>query len=185
MPDSLALSDLADTIQSFPDPMLVFEVLSDHRYRLCALNQPAWDQFQLKEGAVGKTIDDSYFAPEVKARITQALDLVVSSGQPLETETDFRLADGSQIWMGNHIYPLEAGHDQHYLLVSSADVTDLVAARQANLRMLSTLASGFVTLCAWCNKIQRGDHWVEPARYYHAREEDNRLLCPDCSSDTP
>lgn len=182
MLDKLSIDDISDTLESFPEPVLLIKVEGEV-FRLVALNKAAWERFQFRDVALGKSIDESYFSQEIKKRLMRTFSVARTSAKPLVTESSFELPDKTTIWMSNHVYPVLIENAVSHLIVSSVEVTDLVEARNSLKASLSLLASGFVTVCAWCDQVKRGDEWLPADKYYYPMSGSRERLCPACKPD--
>ncbi len=181
--------DWGDTINSMPVGMLLLGAEKNHRFIVRAINDTARLLFQTVADPVGLSIQDWQFNDEILERMQRNCEACVASNEAGTIENPFVLKDGSIVWSNTTVVPIKS-HDNTVtaLLVTTVNVTELVNVRRARERELALLASGYVTLCAWCNSIRENDQWISVDEYLiaqpesHAESHAEKLICPDCAA---
>lgn len=179
--------DLQDTIDSLPIGV-VYLAVEDDNFIVGAINDAAKSLFLTDEDPIGRSIDSWKFPPGIITRMQQNCAACVALGESLSRENPFPLRDGSIVWSSNTMVPVkdDAG-EVTGLLITTVDITDLVQLRRVRERELTSLASGFVKICAWCNSIRDNERWVEVNEYLaaHPSNDLHTVVCKDCETKTP
>ena len=179
--------DLQDTIDSLPIGVVYLVVEEDGRFTVGAINDAAKSLFLTDEDPIGRSIEDWKFPQEVRTRIQQNCAACVASGESLGRENPFPLRDGSVVWSSNTVVPVKDNAGEVTgLFITTVDITELVNLRRVRERELTSLASGFVTICAWCNSIREDERWVEVNEYLvtHPSSDLHMVVCEDCETKT-
>ncbi len=181
----IAEEDLLDTVNSLPTGMIVLRVVDARTFVLAAINDAGKSLFRIDNDPTGRTIQQWQFPPEIIDRIQLACEYTVQTRQVGYRENAFTLRDGSAIWSGTTVTPITNEQQQiTHLLITTLDMTEVVNLRRARERELSSLASGFVKICAWCSSIREEERWVSVDEYLvtHPISKTDKVLCPTCAS---
>ena len=178
-------TDLLETINSLPMGVVILRIEPDNRFVLRAINDAAKAFFQTDEDPIGRTIQEWKFRPEILERMQGNCERCVTTTQVIVVENQFPVRDGTSIWSSNTVVPItDVTGNVTGLFVTTIDITELVVARRARERELASLASGFVTMCAWCNSIKEEGRWVAVDEYLivHPTDKADPVVCPTCSA---
>lgn len=187
MNPALTEQDLLDTINSLPTGVVLLRVKDKHTFVLAAINHAAKTLFQTDDNPIGRTIQQWKFPAEIIERMQLNCEEVVRSRQVGYRENPFSLRDGTVIWSGTTVTPILDEHQQvTQLMATTLDITELVNLRRAKERELTSLASGFVRICAWCSSIREADRWVSVDEYLvtHPNSRTEKVICPTCRSNS-
>ncbi len=177
--------DLRETINSLPMSVLLIRVEPGNRFVLRAINNAAKALFQTDAAPEGRPVQEWNFSQEIRDRMQRNMTRCATSREVVVVENQIPLRDGTSVWSSNTMVPItDATGTVTGLFATAVDITELVNLRRAPERELASLASGFVTMCAWCNSIQEEDRWVSVDEYLiaHPMGETDTVVCPTCAA---
>ncbi|MEX0962651.1 MAG: PAS domain-containing protein [Pseudohongiellaceae bacterium] len=178
------LDDVCETILAIPANIAVFKVESNDRFVIMGMSSSLETLYESPPGAgVGAEVDDFRFDIKTRRRLRDIYIKCRDSGSEAVMEEVLPKLDSSQVWTSRTVVPLfDVDGDVTALVSTVSDITELVMTRKTLVRTLSTTASGFVTICAWCRKIRENDQWTPLDKYIRDHSESDEVVCPDCQT---
>ncbi len=179
---NFSLEDIGSTLEALPISVAVLKVCEHDTFRLVFMSDEMAKIYNVnRDESVGRFVDEFRFPPAVKAHLNGLYIKCRDSGQVVTAEEEMTRPDGKVIWTSRTLVPLLIDNEVKALLITLADSTELLLARKALTSSLSTLAGGFVHICAWCKSVNVGKAWMPLDEIVKStRHSEGSSHCPDC-----
>lgn len=184
MLSKFTLADVCETIVAVPANVAVFSVEANNRFVIRAMSPALASLYNTtQEKVAGVEVEDFNYPDETKQRLRLTYMRCRDLGSQVTQDEELPVADGPPIWTSRTVTPLLNTEGEVVALISTVvDITDLVKARRTLVRTLSSTASGFVTICAWCRSIEEDNSWVPLDEYVSEFAEADESTCPECQA---
>ena len=182
MLSKFTLNDVCESLLSIPANIAIFRVAPDDQFIILGMSPSLEALYGVGPGgAIGQEVANFRFDEAVRNRLRANYINCRDSRATVSFEEELTNRDGSRFWTSRTVTPLFDADEQVVALVATVfDITELVSKRRMLIRTLSTTASGFVTLCAWCRKVEEGDSWTPLEEYVKQLPDSDIVLCPNC-----
>lgn len=175
---------LQETIHSMTLPAAILEVLPDSLFRLIDINAPARTLFQTDVDPRGRFVSEFVFSPTAGERTQALAERCVAEQDSCTSEETFVLRDDSVVHTRITLAPLINGDGIDVILLTVANITELVELRMKHARELAMVAGGLVEMCAWCNGVVTEHGLMPPDEFVRelSVEHTASVRCPDCQT---
>lgn len=182
MLNQFSLDDVCETVLAFPANLAVFQVCPGDRFVIRAMSQELLALYKTSaEIAIGMEVDEMSFTEQARRRLKQAYMECRDTRSTVTMDEELTRPDGFRVWTNRTVVPVMDADGAVVALISTVtDISELVVKRRALVRSLSTMASGFETICAWCRKISEGEEWISLEQYVEDHADSDVSLCPEC-----
>jgi len=181
---TFSLKDFYETILAVPANVAVLKVEPNDRFVIMAMSPGLETLYKLEPGeSIGLEVDEFKYSRTTRRNLKETYSNCRDSRTAVTMEEELPTPGGDWIWTSRTVAPLFDDNGKVIAVISTViDITELVMTRKAMADSLSAVASGFVTICAWCQNVKESDSWTALDDYVKDNTQSNFGLCPQCAA---
>lgn len=181
---AFALEDFCETVLAVPANVAVLRAEANDCFVVAGMSPGLESLYKLEPGdSIGMEVDDFKYGRTTRRKLKEAYVRCRDSRTAVTMEEELPTPVGDWIWTSRTVAPLFDDSGAVIAVVSTViDITELVMTRKAMAESLSAVASGFVTICAWCQNVKESSSWTPLDDYVRDHTQSGFSLCPSCST---
>lgn len=181
---TFSLEDFCETVLAVPANVAVLRVEPKDRFVVAAMSPGLESLYKLEPGdSIGMEVDDFKYRRTTRRNLKEAYINCRDSRSAVIMEEELPTPIGDWIWTSRTVAPLFDDNGDVIAVISTViDITELAMTRKAMADSLSAVASGFVTICAWCQNIKESSSWTPLDDYVKDHTQSRFGLCPSCDA---
>lgn len=182
--NDFSLEDFCDTVLAVPANVAVLRAEDNDRFVVMAMSPGLNSLYKLQPGdSIGLEVDEFKYNSSIRRKLKETYIECRDSRTAVTMEEELPTPGGSWIWTSRTVAPLFDDGGKVIAVTSTViDITELVHTRKAMANSLSAVASGFVTICAWCQNVKESSSWTPLDDYVKDHTQSNFGLCPSCAA---